>query len=87
MYHVFDQSGTWYETSLIPDRGEREILGFLRSDLNLPLGKFRQDKLSKGAVQPLLIPVYSPALDLLFRIGRRHTHVGLETFVSNRPLQ
>jgi hypothetical protein len=51
---------------LIPGHGEREILGFLRSGLNLPLSKFRQDQLSKGAVRPLLIPVYSPALDLLF---------------------
>ncbi len=71
---------------LIPGHGEREMLGFLRSDLNLPLGKFRRNQLSKGAVQPWLMPVYAPALDLLFRIGRRHTHVGLETFVSNRPL-
>ncbi|TKS64596.1 MAG: hypothetical protein EWM73_00323 [Nitrospira sp.] len=71
---------------LIPGHGEREILGFLRCDLNLPLGKFRQDQLSKGAVQPRLIPVYSPALDLLFRIGRRHTKIGFESFVSNRPL-
>ena len=70
---------------LIPGHGEREILGFLRSDLNLPLSKFRQDQLSKGAVQPRLIPVYSPALDLLFRLDVG-THVGLETFVSNRPL-
>jgi len=70
----------------MPGRGEREVLGFLQSGLNLPLSKFRRDQLSKGAVQPLLIPVYSPALDLLFRIGRRHTKIGLESFVSNRPL-
>lgn len=71
---------------LMPGHGEREIPGFLQSGLNFPLNKFRQDQQSKGAVQPLLIPVYSPALDLLFRSGRRHTHVGIEAFDSNRPL-
>ncbi len=71
---------------LMPSRGERGVLGFLQSGLNFPLSTFRQDQLSKGMVQPLRTPVYSPALDLLFRMGRRHTHVDLETFVSNRPL-
>jgi hypothetical protein len=66
--------------------GEREIPGSQRSGLNLPLSTFRQDQLSKGAVPPLPIPVYSPALDLPCRIGSRHTHVGLATFVSNQPL-
>jgi hypothetical protein len=65
---------------------EREIPGFLRSGLNLPLSVFRQDQLSKGAVPPLPTPVYSPALDLPCCIGRRHTHVGLVTLVSNQPL-
>jgi hypothetical protein len=70
---------------LIPGHGAQEILGFLRPDLNLPLSSFCQDHLSKGAVQQL-IPVYLPAFDLLFWTGRRHTKIGLETFVSNRPL-
>jgi hypothetical protein len=56
---------------LIPGHGEREHLSFLRSGLNLSMSTFRQDQLSKGTMQPLLIPVDSPALDLRFRIGRR----------------
>jgi hypothetical protein len=43
-----------------------EILGSRRSGLNLPLIKFRQDQLSKGTMKPLLTPVYSQVLDLLF---------------------
>jgi hypothetical protein len=54
--------------------------------VNLPLSKFRQDQVPKGAVQSLFIPIKSPALDLLCRIVHRHTHVGLETFVSNRAV-
>jgi hypothetical protein len=54
-------------------RGERKIPGFQRSGLNLPLSTFCQDQLSKGAVQSLLIPVYSLTLELLCRIGHRHT--------------
>jgi hypothetical protein len=66
--------------------GERKILGFQRSGVNLPLSKFPQDQLSKAAGQSLLIPVCSSAVDLLCRFGRRRTHVGFETFVSNQPL-
>jgi hypothetical protein len=41
--------------------------------MNLLLSRFRQDQQSNGAVQSLLIPVYSLTLELLCRIGLRHT--------------
>ena len=52
---------------LIPGHDDREILGFLRSGLNLPLSTIRQ------------FLIFCFALDV-------DTHVGLEAFVSNRPL-
>ncbi len=70
---------------LIPGHDEREILGFLRSGLNLPLTKFRQDQLSKGTGQQL--PFQSTCQRSIFCFALDvETHVGLKTFVSIRPL-
>jgi hypothetical protein len=54
--------------------------------VNLPLSKFRQDQLSKGAVQLLFIPAYWRRSVFCFTLDVDR-HVGLETFVSNRPLR
>jgi hypothetical protein len=47
VYHTSDNSGTLLRVPLIPGHGEREILGLLRSGLNLPLSTFRRDQRSK----------------------------------------